>query len=146
MQGLKDWWVVKKEQLRAFFNRKSVMIVLQLALIAVIAFCSFENGIINEIRTILETINVRNISAINKWLTELAISSKALFELIQSFNFVCIVIKILVAIALLPLLIIFFVKTLTRVEKENKQRKFESVKKSTANYQAVYIIQSKFLC
>lgn len=146
MQSLKNWWVVKKQQLKAFFNKKSVMLVLQLALIAVIAFCSYENGVINEIRLLLETLNVRNISAINKFLAELAISSRALFELIQSFNFIWIIVKILVAFVLLPLVIVFFVKTLARVAKEKRQRKFTLSKNSTANSTAVYIVQSKFLC
>ena len=146
MQGLKNWWAIKKAQLKAFFNKKGVIFVLQLAILAAIAFCSFENGIINEIRILLESLNVRSLTNINRSLTELVISSKAMLELLQSFNFIFIIIKILVAFVLLPLVFIFFVKTLTRVSKENKQRKFSLTKKQSANYHAVYIVQSKFLC
>lgn len=146
MQNIKSWWVVKKQQLKTFFNRKSVMLVLQLSLIAVIAFCSFENGIINEIRTILETVNLKSLSNFNKVVSEIVLSARALLEVVQQFNFICIIIEILVAFVLLPVFIVFFVKTLSRVAKEAKQRKFALTKKLTANYQAVYIIQSKFLC
>ena len=146
MQGLKNWWGIKKAQLKAFFNKKSVLFVLQLVLLAAIAFCSFENGIINEIRVLIETLNIRSFTNLNRGLTELIVSSRAMMEVVQSFNFILIIIKILVAFVLLPLVFIFFVKTLTRVSKENKQRKFSLTKKQSANYHAVYIVQSKFLC
>ena len=146
MQGLKNCWGIKKSQLKAFFNKKSVLFVLQLVLLAAIAFCSFENGIINEIRVLIETLNIRSFTNLNRGLTELIVSSRAMMELVQSFNFILIIIKILVAFVLLPLVIIFFVKTLTRVSKEAKQKKFTLTKKQSANYHAVYIVQAKFLC
>lgn len=146
MQTLENKLLNIKQQLKTFFNKKSVMLAMQLAVITAVVFCSFENGIINEIRNILEILNIRNVSNINKFITEVFVSLKTIAESVQLFNILCIVINLFVSFVLIPLCVVFFVKTSMRIVREAKQRKYDLSTNLSAEYKAVYIVQSKFVC
>ncbi len=146
MQEITNGWALKKQQLKSFFNKKSVILLTQLIVLFAILFCTFENGIVNEVRNCLELLNIRNISNVNKVITEIVVSIKTLNDSLQLFNFIFLIFKVIAVFIAVPLFILFFVKTTNRMVNEQKQRKFDVSSSTTANFKAVYILQKKFLC
>jgi Na+-transporting NADH:ubiquinone oxidoreductase subunit NqrB len=128
---------------KALIDSKKLMSVIQLALFGAILFVSFSDGLINEIKYVLEVLNVKNA---DKVLYNTFMLYKTLFEASQLYTIISITVKVLLScIAFIALIVLFFaVSERRKVEKTKQQYSSESI--ITANYAGVYITQSKFLC
>ena len=130
-------------KIKALIDSKKLMSVIQLALFGAILFVSFSDGLINEIKYVLEVLNVRNA---DKVLYNTFMLYKTLFEASQLYTIISITVKVLLScIAFIALIVLFFaVSERRKVEKTKPQYSSESI--ITANYAGVYLTQSKFLC
>ncbi len=131
------------EKTKALIDSKKLMSVIQLAFFGAILFVSFSDGLINEIKYVLEVLNVKNA---DKVLYNTFMLYKTLFEASQLYTIISITVKVLLScIAFIALIVLFFaVSERRKVEKTKQQYSSESI--ITANYAGVYITQSKFLC
>lgn len=116
---------------------------MQLAVLGVILFLSYDEGLINEIKYVLEVLNVRNA---DKVLSHAFMLYKTLFEASQLYTIISIIVKVLLScIAFIALVVLFFAVSERReIKKAKQQYSHESI--ITANYAGVYLTQSKFLC
>lgn len=143
MQTLTKDMLNSKGEIKSYFNRKSIKFLMQLALLIAILYCCIDNGIINELRNAL---NIAGIKDTNRFILELGLPIKSLFESVQFVNFLFLVFKLLMGMIILPLVFIFFVKIVKRVRKSRTIKPTNSTKYIPAVFGAVYIINSKFLC
>ena len=143
MQVLSSERLTSNDVFKSYFNKKSVKLLMQLALLTVIVYCCLDNGLINELRSTLDIMGVKDT---NKIIMEIGLHIKSLLDSLQFANFLFIIFKILITVIVLPIVFIFFVKTVVRVKKPKQKYKFDTTNNDTANFGAVYIINSKFLC
>lgn len=143
MQTLTKDMLNSKGEIKSYFNRKSIKFLMQLALLIAILYCCIDNGIINELRNALNIVGIKNT---NRFILELGLPIKSLFESVQFVNFLFLVFKLLMGMIILPLVFIFFVKIVKRVRKSRTIKPTNSTKYIPADFGAVYIINSKFLC
>ena len=143
MQTLTKDMLNSKGEIKSYFNRKSIKFLMQLALLIAILYCCIDNGIINELRNALDIIGIKDT---NRFILELGLPIKSLFESVQFVNFLFLVFKLLMGIIILPLVFIFFVKIVKRVRKSRTTKSTNSTKYIPADLGAVYIINSQFLC
>ena len=143
MQTLTKDMLNSKGEIKLYFNRKSIKFLMQLALLIAILYCCIDNGIINELRNALDIVGIKDTS---RFILELDLPIKSLFESVQFVNFLFLVFKLLMGIIILPLVFIFFVKIVKRVRKSRTTKLTNSTKYIPADLGAVYIINSKFLC
>ena len=143
MQVLSSERLTSNDVFKSYFNKKSVKLLMQLALLTVIVYCCLDNGLINELRSTLDIMGVKDT---NKIIMEIGLPIKSLLDSLQFANFLFIIFKILITVIVLPIVFIFFVKTVVRVKKPKQKYKFDTTNNDTANFGAVYIINSKFLC
>ena len=143
MQTLTKDMLNTKGEIKSYFNRKSIKFLMQLALLIAILYCCIDNGIINELRNALNIIGIKDS---NRFILELGLPIKSLFESVQFVNFLFLVFKLLIGMIILPLVFIFFVKIVKRVRKSRNYKTSNSTKYIPADFGAVYIINSKFLC
>ena len=130
-------------RIKGLKDNKKLMSVMQLAVLGVILFLSFNEGLINEIKYLLEVLNVRNA---DKVLSHAFMLYKTLFEASQLYTIISIIVKVLLScIAFIALVVLFFaVSERAEIKKVKHQYSHESI--ITANYAGVYLTQSKFLC
>ncbi len=143
MQVLSSERLTSNDVFKSYFNKKSVKLLMQLALLTVIVYCCLDNGLINELRSTLDIMGVKDT---NKIIMEIGLPIKSLLDSLQFANFLFIIFKILITVIVLPIVFIFFVKTVVRVKKPKQKYKFDTTNNDTANFGALYIINSKFLC
>ena len=143
MQTLTKDMLNSKGEIKSYFNRKSIKFLMQLALLIAILYCCIDNGIINELRNALDIVGIKDT---NRFIFELGLPIKSLFESVQFVNFLFLVFKLLMGIIILPLVFIFFVKIVKRVRESSSTKPTNSTKYSPADLGAVYIINSTFLC
>lgn len=143
MQTLTKDMLNSKGEIKSYFNRKSIKFLMQLALLIAILYCCIDNGIINELRNALDIAGIKDT---NRFILELGLPIKSLFESVQFVNFLFLVFKLLMGMIILPLVFIFFVKIVKRVRKYRITKPTNSTKYIPADLGAVYIINSKFLC
>mgnify|MGYP006955123841 FL=1 len=143
MQVLSSERLTSNDVFKSYFNKKSVKLLMQLALLTVIVYCCLDNGLINELRSTLDIMGVKDT---NKIIMEIGLPIKSLLDSLQFANFLFIIFKILITVIVLPIVFIFFVKTVARVKKPKQKYKYDTTNNDTANFGAVYIINSKFLC
>ena len=143
MQTLTKDMLNSKGEIKLYFNRKSIKFLMQLALLIAILYCCIDNGIINELRNALDIVGIKDT---NRFIFELGLPIKSLFESVQFVNFLFLVFKLLMGIIILPLVFIFFVKIVKRVRKSRTTKLTNSTKYIPADLGAVYIINSQFLC
>ena len=143
MQTLTKDMLNSKGEIKSYFNRKSIKFLMQLALLIAILYCCIDNGIINELRNALDIVGIKDT---NRFVLELGLPIKSLFESVQFVNFLFLVFKLLMGIIILPLVFIFFVKIVKRVRESSTAKHTNSTKYIPADLGAVYIINSKFLC
>lgn len=143
MQVLSSERLTSNDVFKSYFNKKSVKLLMQLALLTVIVYCCLDNGLINELRSTLDIMGVKDT---NKIIMEIGLPIKSLLDSLQFANFLFIIFKILITVIVLPIVFIFFVKTVVRVKKPKQKYKYYTKNNDTANFGAVYIINSKFLC
>lgn len=143
MQVLSSERLTSNDVFKSYFNKKSVKLLMQLALLTVIVYCCLDNGLINELRSTLDIMGVKDT---NKIIMEIGLPIKSLLDSLQFANFLFIIFKILITVIVLPIVFIFFVKTVVRVKKPKQKYKYDTTNNDTANFGAVYIINSKFLC
>ena len=131
------------DKFKVLIRSKKLISLVQLALLGAILFVSFNEGLINEIKYVLEVLNVRNA---DKVLSHAFMLYKTLFEASQLYTIISIIVKVLLScIAFIALVVLFFaVSERRKVEKTKQQYSHESI--ITANYAGVYLTQSKFLC
>ena len=130
-------------RIKGLKDNKKLMSVMQLAVLGVILFLSYDEGLINEIKYVLEVLNVRNA---DKVLSHAFMLYKTLFEASQLYTIISIIVKVLLScIAFIALVVLFFAVSERReIKKAKQQYSHESI--ITANYAGVYLTQSKFLC
>ena len=130
-------------RIKGLKDNKKLMSVMQLAVLGVILFLSYDEGLINEIKYVLEVLNVRNA---DKVLSNAFMLYKTLFEASQLYTIISIIVKVLLScIAFIALVVLFFAVSERReIKKVKQQYSHESI--ITANYAGVYLTQSKFLC
>lgn len=143
MQVLSSERLTSNDVFKSYFNKKSVKLLMQLALLTVIVYCCLDNGLINELHSTLDIMGVKDT---NKIIMEIGLPIKSLLDSLQFANFLFIIFKILITVIVLPIVFIFFVKTVVRVKKPKQKYKYDTTNNDTANFGAVYIINSKFLC
>lgn len=143
MQTLTKDMLNSKGEIKSYFNRKSIKFLMQLALLIAILYCCIDNGIINELRNALDILGIKDT---NRFILELGLPIKSLFESVQFVNFLFLVFKLLMGMIILPIVFIFFVKIVKRVRESSSTKPTNSTKYIPADLGAVYIINSKFLC
>jgi len=143
MQALSSERLTSNDVFKSYFNKKSVKFLMQLALLTVVLYCCLDNGLINELRSTLDIMGVKDT---NRIIMEIGLPIKSLLDSLQFANFLFIIFKILITVIVLPIVFIFFVKTVARVKKPKQKYKYDTTSNDTANFGAVYIINSKFLC
>lgn len=143
MQALSSERLTSNDVFKSYFNKKSVKLLIQLALLTVVLYCCLDNGLINELRSTLDIMGVKDT---NRIIMEIGLPIKSLLDSLQFANFLFIIFKILITVIVLPIVFIFFVKTVARVKKPKQKYKYDTTSNDTANFGAVYIINSKFLC
>ena len=131
------------DKFKVLIRSKKLISLVQLALLGAILFVSFNEGLINEIKYVLEVLNVRNA---DKVLSNAFMLYKTLFEASQLYTIISIIVKVLLScIAFIALVVLFFaVSERAEIKKVKHQYSHKSI--ITANYAGVYITQSKFLC
>jgi hypothetical protein len=131
------------DKFKVLIRSKKLISLVQLALLGVVLFVSFSDGLINEIKYVLEVLNVRNA---DKVLSHAFMLYKTLFEASQLYTIISIIVKVLLScIAFIALVVLFFaVSERAEIKKVKHQYSHESI--ITANYAGVYLTQSKFLC
>lgn len=132
-----------EEKTRLTFFNKKFKLCLQLILLGVVFFFVFDQGVLNEVRYVFDALNLKNA---DKIVLQIIMPFKAFFDLSQLISLTFFIFKIVLAVVAVPLIIYFFVETFRRLFIERKLKGAISQSISTANYQAVYIVQSKFLC
>lgn len=115
----------------------------QLILLGIVFFFVFDKGIIREFKLVFEMLDMRNI---DKVVTYFILPIKTFYDLSQLVSFTYFVFKIILAVVIVPLIIYFVVKTISKVFVNKKQHSYNFESISTANFKAVYIVQQKFLC
>ena len=130
-------------RIKGLKDNKKLMSVMQLAVLGVILFLSYDEGLINEIKYVLEVLNVRNA---DKVLSNAFMLYKTLFEASQLCTIISITVKVLLScLTFIALVVLFFAVSERReIKKVKQQYSHESI--ITANYAGVYLTQSKFLC
>ena len=130
-------------RIKGLKDNKKLMSVMQLAVLGVILFLSYDEGLINEIKYVLEVLNVRNA---DKVLSNVFMLYKTLFEASQLYTIISITVKVLLScLTFIALVVLFFaVSERAEIKKVKHQYSHESI--ITANYAGVYLTQSKFLC
>ena len=130
-------------RIKSLKDNKKLMSVMQLAVLGVILFLSYDEGLINEIKYVLEVLNVRNA---DKVLSNAFMLYKTLFEASQLYTIISITVKVLLScLTFIALVVLFFAVSERReIKKAKQQYSHESI--ITANYAGVYLTQSKFLC
>ena len=130
-------------RIKSLKDNKKLMSVMQLAVLGVILFLSYDEGLINEIKYVLEVLNVRNA---DKVLSNAFMLYKTLFEASQLCTIISITVKVLLScLTFIALVVLFFAVSERReIKKVKQQYSHESI--ITANYAGVYLTQSKFLC
>ena len=131
------------DKFKVLIRSKKLISLVQLALLGAILFVSFNEGLINEIKYVLEVLNVRNA---DKVLSNAFMLYKTLFEASQLYTIISIIVKVLLScIAFIALVVLFFaVSERAEIKKVKHQYSHKSI--ITANYAGVYLTQSKFLC
>ncbi|MBQ2864285.1 MAG: hypothetical protein IJE91_02330 [Clostridia bacterium] len=130
-------------KIKALKDNKKLISMLQLVLLGVVLFLAFDDGILNEIRYLLELLNVREA---DKAITNGFLLYKALFDASQLYTIVILTIKLLLSFITFIALIVWFFSIVEKAFIKNQQHSYSNEAITTANYEAVYIIQSKFLC
>lgn len=130
-------------KIKALKRNKKLIYMLQLALLAVILFVSFDEGVLNEIRNLLEVLNVKNV---DKVLTEGFLVYKALFDASQVYTIIVVTIKVVLSFITFIAFIVWFFRIVEKAFIKKQQQTYSNESITTANYAAVYIMQSKFLC
>ena len=122
---------------------KKFLFNLQLGLLGVVIFLAFNEGLVNEIKYLLEILNVKNV---DKVISNGVLLYKALYDVSQIYTIFFLTIKVLLSIIIFINLIVLFFKVVERIFiKKQKQTKSHEAQTS-ANHAGVYIIESKFLC
>lgn len=132
-----------KEKSKLTLNTNNIKLIFQLVILGVVFFFVFDQGLLNELRYIFEVLNFRGV---DKILIQVLLPFKAFFDLSQLVSFTYFVFKIILAVVIVPLIIYFVVKTISKVFVNKKQHSYNFESISTANFKAVYIVQQKFLC
>lgn len=132
-----------KEKLKLTLNTNNIKLIFQLVILGVVFFFVFDQGLLNELRYIFEVLNLRGV---DKILIQVLLPFKTFFDLSQLVSFTYFVFKIILAVVIVPLIIYFVVKTISKVFVNKKQHSYNFESISTANFKAVYIVQQKFLC
>ncbi len=132
-----------KEKSKLTLNTNNIKLIFQLVILGVVFFFVFDQGLLNELRYIFEVLNLRGV---DKILIQVLLPFKTFFDLSQLVSFTYFVFKIILAVVIVPLIIYFVVKTISKVFVNKKQHSYNFESISTANFKAVYIVQQKFLC
>lgn len=132
-----------KEKSKLTLNTNNIKLIFQLVILGVVFFFVFDQGLLNELRYIFEVLNLRGV---DKILVQVLLPFKTFFDLSQLVSFTYFVFKIILAVVIVPLIIYFVVKTISKVFVNKKQHSYNFESISTANFKAVYIVQQKFLC
>lgn len=132
-----------KEKSKLTLNTNNIKLIFQLVILGVVFFFVFDQGLLNELRYIFEVLNLRGV---DKFLIQVLLPFKTFFDLSQLVSFTYFVFKIILAVVIVPLIIYFVVKTISKVFVNKKQHSYNFESISTANFKAVYIVQQKFLC
>ncbi len=132
-----------KEKSKLTLNTNNIKLIFQLVILGVVFFFVFDQGLLNELRYIFEVLNLRGV---DKILIQVLLPFKTFFDLSQLVSFTYFVFKIILAVVIVPLIIYFVVKTISKVFVNKKQNSYNFESISTANFKAVYIVQQKFLC
>ena len=132
-----------KEKSKLTLNTNNIKLIFQLVILGVVFFFVFDQGLLNELRYIFEVLNSRGV---DKFLIQVLLPFKTFFDLSQLVSFTYFVFKIILAVVIVPLIIYFVVKTISKVFVNKKQHSYNFESISTANFKAVYIVQQKFLC
>lgn len=130
-------------KIKALKDNKKLISMLQLVLLGVVLFLAFDDGILNEIRYLLELLNVREA---DKAIANGFLLYKALFDASQLYTIVILTIKLLLSFITFIALIVWFFSIVEKAFIKKQQHFYSNEAITTANYEAVYIIQSKFLC
>lgn len=101
----------------------------------------FYQSVLNEFRSIF---GVFNLKSIDKNL-QMLMPFKIFLDLSQMFSLAFFALKVALSIFNLPLIILFFVVLSLNTFTKKISSKI-SFRKSTANFQAVYKVQARFLC
>ena len=118
-------------RIKSLKDNKKLMSVMQLAVLGVILFLSYDEGLINEIKYVLEVLNVRNA---DKVLSNAFMLYKTLFEASQLYTIISITVKVLLScLTFIALVVLFFAVSERReIKKVKQQYSHESI--ITANY------------
>ena len=92
MQALSSERLTSNDVFKSYFNKKSVKFLMQLALLTVVLYCCLDNGLINELRSTLDIMGVKDT---NRIIMEIGLPIKSLLDSLQFANFLFIIFKIL---------------------------------------------------
>lgn len=128
---------------KALKHNNKFISTLQLICLGVIIFLAFDQSVLNEIRYILELFNVKEAE---KVMSHLLVLYKAVFDASNIYTVVSLIAKILLSFITFIALILLFFEAIERYFEKKKQENYSAETIITANYKAVYLKQSKFLC
>ena len=128
---------------KALIKSNLFILALNIVMMSVMLFFVLNPCIFTEIKFVLETLNVKDADRV---LTNSMLLYNSAHELSQLLTIVSVIVKVLAAFIAFAVLLVLFIKVVESVVLKNKKEHYNTEAVITANYAAVYLIQSKFLC
>lgn len=132
-----------KKFLKDPINNKIFKVFSNIAFLGAMAFFILNHTFLTELKFILESAQIKNVESL---MFHMFMPFKAFTDISQLISLTIFILKVVLAIIAIPLIVYLFCKTikLLFICVNTKQLCFKS--RNYANLDAVYIVQSKFIC
>lgn len=116
---------------------------IQIILLGTIAFCVLDHGILNEVKYVLDVLNLKNPERI---ITQVILPLKTFYDLSQIYSVGTFIFDVIIFAVIVPLFIMFVLNFFERLNIVKEKKFFNSQTNIIKNYMPTYIVLNKFIC
>lgn len=116
---------------------------IQIILLGTIAFCVLDHGILNEVKYVLDVLNLKNPERI---ITQVILPLKTFYDLSQIYRVGTFIFDVIIFAVIVPLFIMFVLNFFERLNIVKEKKVFNIQTNTNKTYMPTYIVLNKFIC
>ena len=112
-------------------------------MLGTIAFCVLDHGILNEVKYVLDVLNLKNPERI---ITQVILPLKTFYDLSQIYSVGTFIFDVIIFAVIVPLFIMFVLNFFERLNIVKEKKVFNIQTNTNKIYMPTYIVLNKFIC
>ena len=112
-------------------------------MLGTIAFCVLDHGILNEVKYVLDVLNLKNPERI---ITQVILPLKTFYDLSQIYSVGTFIFDVIIFAVIVPLFIMFVLNFFERLNIVKEKKVFNIQTNTNKTYMQTYIVLNKFIC